>query len=285
MDLVRMCQRHPEGSYGTRKNRTRGLTAIAKEIMNLGYELPSARSLKPKHVHALVEQWQQKDLTHDTIKNRLTWLRWWAEKVNKSAVVPRTNAELNINSDDTVPINRAQRLDRKNLNKVPCPYVQAALHLQEAFGLRREEAIKFIPSHAIADQKIILKASWTKGGKKRSIPITTKQQQVALFFAAATGGKGGLIPKEMNYKQQLKIYERQTLDAGFRNTHGLRHQYAQDRFKVLTGFACPLAGGKRWQQMTTHERERDRQAREIISHELGHQRLSITDTYLGRAMQ
>ncbi len=284
MDLVRVCQRHPEGSFGTRKNRTRGLTAIAKEISYLGYELPTARSLKPKHVHALVEHWQQKDLTDETIKNRLTWLRWWAEKVNKAAVIPRTNAELNLTPDNAEPINRAQELNKEKLKKISCPYVSASLHLQAAFGLRREEAIKIIPAQALSDKYIILKASWTKGGKKRSVPITTKQQQMALFIASATAGKGGLIPSDLNYKQQLKVYERQTLEAGFRNTHGLRHQYAQDRFKVLTGFACPLVGGKCWQEMNEKERQLDRQARYVISHELGHHRLSISDTYLGRVM-
>jgi hypothetical protein len=34
--------------------------------------------------------------------------------------------------------------------------------------------------------------------------------------------------------------------------------------------------------MTEEERERDRSARAQVSAELGHGRLSITDTYLGR---
>ena len=43
--------------------------------------------------------------------------------------------------------------------------------------------------------------------------------------------------------QQLKVYEHQTLNAGLRNTHGLRHAWAQERYHQLTGWTAPAAGG------------------------------------------
>ena len=43
-----------------------------------------ANSLKPKHVQALVELWLNQQLSPGTIKNRMSCLRWWAEKVNKT---------------------------------------------------------------------------------------------------------------------------------------------------------------------------------------------------------
>jgi Integrase len=39
-------------------------------------------------------------------------------------------------------------------------YVQASLYLAEVFGLRREEAIKFMPAYADQGNHIQLKASW-----------------------------------------------------------------------------------------------------------------------------
>jgi len=284
MSLVRLVRYNKDGSFATHKNRQRGLTAMAKELKELGYKLPSARSLKPKHVHALVEQWQQKDLTDETIKNRLTWLRWWAERIEKGNVVPRENKTFGLSDDPKEPQNKALVLDNTKLNKIECPYVQASLMLQAAFGLRREEAIKFIPVQATSPQQIILKPSWTKGGKKRSIPITTHKQQQALMFASKIAQKNSLIPQDKSYVEHLKTYERLTLVADLRNTHGLRHQYAQERYLTLTKMPCPLQGGKHWHQMTREEQVQDRAARKIISHELGHSRLRITDTYLGRAM-
>lgn len=48
-------------------------------------------------------------------------------------------------------------------------------------------------------------------------------------------GKGSLIPSHRNYRQQLRIYEGQTIRAGLSRMHGLRHAYAQRRYEELTG--------------------------------------------------
>ena len=286
MDLVRMCQRNRDGSYGTQSNRRRGLAAMADDLADLGYKLPSADSLKPKHVEALVERWLDGDTTEASIRNRLTWLRWWAEKVNKPNVVNRDNATYGVAERGGVMRNRAQVLDLAKLRAVECPYIQTSVLLQVAFGLRREEAMKFQPQAAIKADHIALQGSWTKGGRARTVPITTLvQRQVLQQAARLVPGNGSLIPAQMSYIEHLKRYEYQTLKADLRNTHGFRHAYAQQRYATLTGQACPLAGGKRWVDMSVSERAADRAARHKISAELGHGRLKITDTYLGSAFQ
>lgn len=284
MDLNKMCRHNRDGSYGTQKNRQRGLAAMASDLRKLGYKLPEARSLKTRHVAALVEHWLGSDLDDATIRNRLTWLRWWAERIGKPNVVERDNAAYGVSPRPQDPVNRAQRLDPMKFQQIACSYIKASLLLQVAFGLRREEAIKFRPAHAVQQNRITLKSSWTKGGRTRTVPITTEYQQKVLEdIRRIVPGDGSLIPAQSNYAEQLKRYEYQTLEAGLRNTHGFRHAYAQRRYLALTGWPCPLAGGKRRHQMTNEERERDRSARFQISSELGHARLSITDTYLGKA--
>ena len=284
MDLVRLCQRNRDGSYGTQNNRRRGLGAMSDDLADLGYKLPSAASLKPKHIEALVEKWLDADTTDASIRNRLTWLRWWAEKVNKASVVNRDNAAYGVAERGEITRNRAQTIDHTKLQAVECPHIRASLLLQAAFGLRREEAMKFQPHAAIHPDNIALQASWTKGGRARTVPITTlEQRQVLQHVAGLISGRGSLIPANLSYVEHLKRFEYQTLKAGIRNTHGLRHAYAQDRYRTLTGQACPLSGGKSWADMSAKEREADRSARRQISAELGHGRLKITDTYLGSA--
>lgn len=139
MDLVRLTQRNRDGSYGTQTNRKRGLTAMANDLSDLGYKLPSAASLKPKHIEALVEKWLDADTTDASIRNRLTWLRWWAEKVNKPNVVNRDNAAYGVAERGEVTRNRAQTLDPAKFKAIECPYIQASLLLQAAFGLRRAQ--------------------------------------------------------------------------------------------------------------------------------------------------
>lgn len=284
MDLVRLCHRNRDGSYGTQNNRRRGLTAMADDLAGLGYKLPSAASLKPKHVEALVEKWLDADTTDASIRNRLTWLRWWAEKVNKASVVNRDNATYGVADRGDATRNRAQALDTDKLNAIECAYIRASLQLQGAFGLRREEAMKFQPQAAIRADHIALQPSWTKGGRARTVPITTlEQRQVLEHINNLVAGRGSLIPAQLSYVEHLKRFEYQTLKAGIRNTHGLRHAYAQNRYRTLTGQACPMSGGKTWVDMSATEREADRTARRQISAELGHGRLKITDTYLGSA--
>lgn len=160
----------------------------------------------------------------------------------------------------------------------------ASVLLQVHFGLRREEAIKFRPRQGIREHHVYLQASWTKGGRSRMIPITADvQRHVLKQIQTLVSGDQALIPADKTYAQHLKSYEYQTLKVGMRNTHGFRHRYAQERYKTLSGQPCPIAGGKQWHEMTDKERITDREARRQVSQELGHSRLPITDTYLGRA--
>lgn len=81
--------------------------------------------------------------------------------------------------------------------------------------------MKFQPEEAIRGDHIALKASWTKGGRARTIPITTLEQRQVLDEAKRlVPGRGSLIPVQMTYVEHLKRFEYQTLKAGLRNTHG-----------------------------------------------------------------
>jgi integrase len=156
------------------------------------------------------------------------------------------------------------------------------LELQQAFGLRREEAIKIQPDLADKGDALWLKPSWTKGGRAREIPIRTETQRAALQRARDFAGKGSLIPAEKTYVQQLRLYEGQCIRAGLSRMHGLRHAYAQRRFQELTGFPAPLAGGPNRSALSADERALDEKARAVISQELGHHRTAVTVVYLGR---
>lgn len=157
-----------------------------------------------------------------------------------------------------------------------------SLELQREFGLRREEAIKFSPSHADRGDRIVLKDSWTKGGRPREIPIRTAAQRAVLDRARQLAGRGSLIPAERRYIQQLRLYERHTGAAGLSRLHGLRHEYAQRRYQELTGWPAPAAGGPTARELTPEQKDRDQKVRRLISRELGHEREQITAIYLGR---
>ena len=95
-------------------------------------------------------------------------------------------------------------------------------------------------------------------------------------------GDGSLIPGSLRYVDQLQRFKFATSKAGISKTHGLRHHYAQWRYRNLTGWHAPAAGGPNLRQLTAEQRVVDRRVRLQISAELGHGREQITTVYLGR---
>ena len=280
--LKQICRRNRDGSFTTQRDRERLLTQIANQLHDLGYRHMGAQSLKPKHVEALVQFWKDKGLSAGAMKNRLAVLRWWAQKVGRQNVVARSNDYYGIpNRQFVTNASKARSLGAEEQAKIRDAHVRMSLELQRAFGLRREEAIKFMPSYADRGDHILLKESWTKGGKARAIPVRTDAQRAVLDRARQLAGRGSLIPSAKNYRQQLRCYEAETGRAGLSRMHGLRHAYAQARYEELTGWAAPATGGPPVKSLTPEQREIDRQARLTISHELGHERPQIVAVYCG----
>jgi len=280
--LKLLCKHSHEGSFETRVGRERQLTAIANQIHELGFKGMRATSLKQKHVQALVDLWLGQNLSAGTIKNRMSCLRWWAEKVNKRNVVAGSNNFYGIPDRQFVSeTSKAKDLAKEQLALVRDEHVRMSLRLQQAFGLRREEALKIQPRWADRGDHLQLKASWTKGGRERTVPLRTAEQRALLKDAKKLAGLGALIPGGRNYIEQLRIYERHTANAGLSKMHGLRHAYAQQRYRELTGWPSPHAGGPSKGKLSETQRRRDQQARLTISKELGHVRAQITAVYCG----
>jgi len=281
--LKALCRNNRDGSHATREIRERLLSQMANQLLELGYRRLQPRSLKPKHVEALVSLWKDQGLGIGTLKNRLAVLRWWAAKVNRANVVARDNGAYGIGERHYVAkTSKAQALDPRKLAKVKDPYLRLSLRLQAEFGLRREEAIKFTPRYAVRQDHIRLKASWTKGGRARLVPITRDSQRALLEEIHRFVGGGALIPPHRNYVQQLRCYESQTKGAELRQLHGLRHAYAQRRYRELTGWPAPVAGGPERKALGPEQLAVDEEARATLTAELGHSRLAVTNTYLGR---
>ena len=114
------------------------------------------------------------------------------------------------------------------------------------------------------------------------IPTLFGRVRPLLDEAKRFAGRGSLIPADMRYVEQLRRFEYQCANAGCHRVHGHRHQYAQSRYRELTGWAAPAAGGPRSKDLTPAQREIDREARHTISRELGHEREQVTAIYLGR---
>lgn len=282
--LKQLCRRNRDGSYGTQAGREHLLAAIANQLEEMGFRHMGAQSLKPKHIEKLVQRWLQEKRSMGTIKNRMSALRWWAQKIGKENVVARGNSSYAIADRVYVTnVSKAKELDTEKLGRVHDQSIRISLRLQAAFGLRCEESIKIIPSWADRGDWLVLKDSWTKGGRSREVPIRTEEQRQLLAEAKALSkGKSLVGPGYTTYRAYWSHFRYQCARAGLPTFHCYRHGYAQARYRELTGWACPARGGPTSREFTPEKKAIDQEARLRISRELGHNREQITAVYLGR---
>ena len=283
-DLVRLTYRHRENSYNTQRARRAIVKMMATQLGDMGFMRLKAKNLKEKHAVALIERWKGEGLSAGTLKNRMGVLRWTYEKVGKSWMLSRRNADYGIaDRKYQTGVSKARELTAEALARIQSAHVRLSVEMQRAFGLRREEAMKVRVAWADRGAYLKLEGSWTKGGRERSVPIRTEAQRELLERVRALTGSGSLIPATSTYIEHLKRYENQTAAAGLEKLHGLRHAYAQERYREITGWAAPAAGGPCRDELARDGRlQEDRAARLQISRELGHSREQISAIYLSR---
>jgi site-specific recombinase XerC len=273
-----------QGSFQTQNKREIELIQMAKDLTKGGYKLKHVSGLKPKHIEYLNQQWEARGLSAGTIKNKNTQLRWWTKLINKPSIM-KSNDELGLARRTYIPTHsKAIDLNTIDFSKINDPHVEASLRLQYHLGLRREESIKIRPHLADKGDFIALEGSWCKGGRPRVIPILTQEARDAVDFAKSITNtqQDSLIPSHKNYRAQMHYYQYKTREANIKNPHGLRHAYAQRRYKELTGWDCPLQGGLSIKELTPDQRRKDYEVRLQISENLGHSRASVLTNYIGR---
>ena len=262
---------------------------MAADLHAGGYPLSNIKDIKPKHVDYLVRNWQGKELNNATIKNRLSQLRYLSEQIKKPNLLPKSNHELNVAKRSYVA-KESKAIHFIDTTRFENPLIRYSIQLQQHFGLRREESIKFICSYADQGDYVQLKDSWTKGGIARTIPITTPEQRALLDEIKSIIGRGkSLIPEDKTYGSQRKVYDAAVQASGYKNLHGLRHAYAQRRYFEITseltkgnGWKPPFNGGPSQKSLDPEQKQADAAARLIISHELGHSRTQISTIYLSK---
>ncbi len=281
--LKQLTWRNRHGSHRTQYSRRKTLTMMARQLHQLGFKNLTQNSLKPKHVHALFRVWTESGLSERTQINYITQLRWWAEQINKPDLLPPTNRELGFGRVKSNPDkSKAQYLDASVLAKIKNRRIRFSLELQQEFGLRKEECVKFRPSYADQGTYIKLKSSWTKGGRPREIPVVSNTQRELLDRLSEVAGSGSMIPDDKSVREWIFVYGAAIEGCGLRNMHGLRHGYAQRRYEALAGWKCPFAGGPSVKELTHDQKKTDHEVRLTVSRELGHNRVEVTNVYLGR---
>ena len=249
------------------------------------------------YVAYLRQQIQQGELCIATAQNRLS-------SVNRTLAALRGDQEVRVISPSqalgqhrsNVRSRAPDGQDHHHVQRVLQVLVEqkhgrmaAIVMLARTTGMRLREAILAdLPRlQREAEQGRINIQDGTKGGRSgASAPrwvMANEAVKAALQFAlnSAPTGSRNLLARDESYAaflQQAVLPARDTLHKlGLKGIHELRAAYACERYEQLTCHAAPVNGGHCYRI----DREMDRQARQQISHELGHNRIDVVSAYIG----
>jgi site-specific recombinase XerC len=291
------------GSFLTKHCHLKEGIRFVKTLRSLGYGVQKWSKINNRHVQAVVTQWQKEGLSNATLKEYMSGVRlisrFYGGKVSVSNDSFGIGRRVYVsNRDKSVPFEIYSRVTNslKNSEDINERIVGSQLNLQYRLGLRKEESFKFDPTKAVLQNGSVLIQDGTKGGRERIIFQVSTAAQETIEKHKQYIDRRNSIPSRFSEKTWERFYYRTLEKFGLTKSssgvsgHGLRHAYAQNRYKEITGFDPPVKhenregfianaqtlGGENW-----HEKDRD--ARQILMAEMGHggSRNDVISQYIG----
>lgn len=305
-ELIRIIEQHnrlrsghsgKQASTKTQRERKQIILLAFAQLWLHGFRIQNPVSLGGRHVEFLAKYWQQSGLAASTLHTRMSALRVFARWVKKDGMVksnesyfsPEVIARSGIATtnrawlpngiDPLAIIKKAREIDER---------LGLFLALMYFFGFRVKEALEFRPLHSMIENGIAIEIrEGTKGGRLRHVPLNTPEQMAVFQWACALAKKspsGRLRWPDMTWRQaqnhfyyllrsRLKI-SRNIVGV---TAHGLRHGYAQAKYRQLTGLPTPIEGGA----LGKIDRDTHQVANISVSRALGHSRTAVTSMYYG----
>ncbi|MHB8623886.1 MAG: integrase domain-containing protein [Sulfuricaulis sp.] len=283
-------------SYATSRAREDILLQGFKYLNQAGFKLRNVKNFSPAHMRVLAQHWEAIPLAPSTLQLRfsvfLTFCRW----IGKKGMVGE--AARYLKNPELAKRSYVAKQDKgwvaKGVSIMPKiaeafkkdQLVGVQLLLMWAFGLRARESWQLHPIEA--DQVYQLKIEdGTKNGKTRLIYVRNDWQRQVITIAKdyINDSTGSLIPSAKQRKQWHDHFYYVCRSVGISRkeclvAHGLRHDHANELHKELSGVDSPVRGGA----MVVDEAlyKIIELTRQIVSHQLGHVRESITGAYCGR---
>lgn len=282
-------------SHRTMEVRKELLIQSMRELRGLGFKLKSPHNLQQRHVTALAHYWEEQRLSASTIANRLSVLRALSNWIGKPGMIQKS--EDFVKNPESVRRQQATTEDKSwsaaevdvnamiGLIEQYDERVGLQVRLMREFGLRKREAVMFRPLKADLGLAIRVRDG-TKGGRERVVPIETPEQRRVLDLAKSRVKhvNDHIGHPHRDLEQSIRhinyVFERFGLTKrGLGVTaHGLRHEHLNNLYESITGVPSPVRSGSITADIDKHLHD---VARARVSQEAGHERLNISNAYIG----
>lgn len=282
-------------SYKTQKERKKTIFLFKTELENQGITGIYPKNLKKKHIHLVFAVWEKK-LGPSSLQNYFTHTKAMYSWIGKENIVGKLEDYLKDSSkgkriyaalkdkswDNLDEIGKSELLQRIRDADY---YLWLQVIAQDAFGLRKKEAICFKPHLDIVDEKLHVRRG-AKGGRNRVIPLNSNQLEVAEFLKSQLQDTNShLGDPHKTLKQNMTRYSNVLYRLNIKQAgvgalgvtgHGLRAGFAMRTFRGMGG-SLPILT-EPISLMTPAE---DHALRLKLAEYLGHSRVSVTAAYYG----
>ena len=288
--VTRALDPKPAASFAEKNTREKMARTIADRLAK-EIRIRDISHLKSKHINLLVQSLKTsgpkgKPLRIGTMKNYLAQIRRMARGIGKPQIVHSKNSHYGIGKRTTcAEHSKAQRLTQVTAAQIKIEWVQLAARLAGEFGMRAEESLKFQVELATAkgNDHVYMLGSWCKNGRGRFMQIETQAQRQLLEEIKQFTSKSwqqSMIPQELSYVQAQRKLRYELGKFGIK-PHGLRHNWAQEKYRSMIGMEPPVCGGLKFNEMSREQRDLASLAYQVISDHLGHSRKYVASHYLG----
>lgn len=293
LGLAHMHRDKPTG-FATKKARAYVGHLALNDLRDAGHPVKNLLNLGERHIEAILTVWSKRGLSASTLATRISILRWMAAALGKRGLVRdpinygfapevmhRPQVATTDKSWSAKGIDAAAKIAAIAEED---PWVGIQLQMCHAFGLRVTEALLIKPRAAHLGDSLRIEEG-TKGGRTRIVQVRTEAQREVLERAkrmAERTARSNLVPPRRTPSQaRQRLYyvcrkhgiTKAQLDA---TAHGLRHQYANDRYEEISGTPSVVRGSSQ-----ILRRAAEAAALREVTNELGHARLGIAGAYLG----
>lgn len=287
-----------QGHYGTVATHVDRFTHFADWVREHGvrdlakHDSRELTTAYAEHIKALIEAG---DIAISTAQNRISTVNVVFSALRGDHYVKLSPSDFagnrsNIRTEVPAALDKNRiEIATTALREAGLNRAAAVLELARAFGVRREESVKADLNRWSREATRYGKVNvldGTKGGRDadRWVPVKVDQQQaLANALAARPAGSTNLIAPTERYvdvaisrSSELNQAREILKQHGLPGYHDSRAAYACQRYEQITGYPAPVVAGERFAS-----KEKDREARTIISTELGHGRLDVLNSYIG----